>query len=254
MMRAYGVTDRGWVRAVNQDCFAIEHDLGLLIVADGMGGHNAGEVAARLAVETVVRYVRRADNAGQQDWPFGFNPSYSIEGNLLRTAIQLANVQIRQTAQGSSAHSEMGTTIVAALTRGDRMSIAHVGDSRLYAFDGACLRRLTTDDSWTATVLAHDPCMAPAVLRHHPLCSALTSAVGARADVDVHVVDTTLSAGERLLLSTDGLHDPLDDERIERLLREGDNVATLPESLVAAAMARGSRDNCTALVAEYVAD
>jgi protein phosphatase len=254
MVRAYGVTDRGRVRTLNEDCFAIDEDLGLFIVADGMGGHNAGEVAARLAVDAVIDYVRHAQQAQNQHWPFGFNPSFSVDGNLLRTAIQLANARILQTAAASHAHTGMGTTIVAALVRGALISVAHVGDSRMYLFDGSRLRLLTADDSWTAAVLAREPRATAAILKHHPLRNALTSAVGARADLDVHVVETSLCVGELLLLSTDGLHDPLDDLHIERVLREGQSVASLPESLVSAALARGSRDNCTALVAEYLPD
>src|SRR5262245_41383320 len=109
MVRAYGVTDRGGVRAINEDCFAIHEELGLLIVADGMGGHNAGEVAARLAVDTVTDYVRHARQVEHQEWPFGFNPSFSIDGNLLRTAIQLANTHVLQAAAASHARSGMGT-------------------------------------------------------------------------------------------------------------------------------------------------
>jgi serine/threonine protein phosphatase PrpC len=148
----------------------------------------------------------------------------------------------------------MGTTIVAALVRGAGVAVAHVGDSRLYLFDGRRLRLLTDDDSWSSAILAQDPQATPSMLKHHPMRNALTSAVGVRADVDVHVVETTLSTGELLVLSTDGVHDPLDDTRIERILRSGHDISAMPDSLVSTALALGSRDNCTALVAEYVPD
>jgi serine/threonine protein phosphatase PrpC len=148
----------------------------------------------------------------------------------------------------------MGTTIVAALVRGAHVAVAHVGDSRLYLFDGRSLRLLTDDDSWTSAILAQDPRATPAMLKHHPLRNALTSAVGIRADVDVHLVETTLSTGELLVLSTDGVHDPLDDDRIAGILRRGHHLSAMPDSLVSSALALGSRDNCTALVGEYVPD
>jgi protein phosphatase len=254
MVRAYGVTEKGGIRPINEDCFVIEERLGLFIVADGMGGHNAGEVAARLAVDTVTNYVRHAEEVEHQHWPFGFNPSFSVDGNLLRTAIHLANTQILQAAADSHLKAGMGTTIVAALVRGGHVAVAHVGDSRLYLFDGRRLRLVTDDDSWTSAILAQDPRATPAMLKHHPLRNALTSAVGVRADIDVHVADTTLCTGDLLVLSTDGVHDPLDDARIEGILRHGHHIAALPDSLVSTALALGSRDNCTALVGEYVPD
>ena len=138
MLRAYGVTDKGRVRATNEDYFVIDESLGLAVAADGMGGHNAGEVAARLAVDTIVEFVsdvlvRRGGRGPGLDetWPFGLDPALSEGGNLLRTAIHLANVQILEMASTSDAYAGMGTTVVAALLVGDRISIGHVGDSRV---------------------------------------------------------------------------------------------------------------------------
>src|SRR5207245_21154 len=151
-----------------------------------MGGHNAGEVAARLAVGAVVEYLREATLPSQPagetiGWPFGFDPSLSKAGNLLRTAIQVANIQILEAAVASEEYSGMGTTIVAALVEGPTLSVAHVGDSRLYLFAGDRLRQLTSDDSWLASVLAQDPRVDPEMLQNHPMRNELTSAVGARA-------------------------------------------------------------------------
>ena len=123
MLRAQGVTATGRVRQTNEDCFVIDERLGLCLVADGMGGHNAGEVAARLAVGAVLEYVREAvlppapagETAGGL---LGFDPALSKAGNLLRTAIQLANIQILEAAGASEEYSGMGTTIVAAIVEG----------------------------------------------------------------------------------------------------------------------------------------
>jgi len=249
------------VRPINEDCFAIQEELGLCVIADGMGGHNAGEVAARLAVDTVVAVVSEwsATPSGERSrsaeavalHPFGLDPSLSDDGNVLRTAILLANAHILETAVTAEHYAGMGTTIVATRAAGGRLSVAHVGDSRLYVYAGDRLRQVTRDDSWVATVLANDPQADPLLLQHHPMRNALTNVVGARPRTDVHVVEESLAGGARLLLTTDGVHGVLDDEHLERLMREEDHSRELAERVVAAAIARGSRDNCTAIVARY---
>jgi PPM family protein phosphatase len=259
VLRAQGVTDKGRVRQTNEDCFVIDERLGLCLVADGMGGHNAGEVASRLAVCAVVEYLREAallsEPAGEASvWPFGFDPSLSKAGNLLRTAIQVANIQILEAAVTSEEYSGMGTTIVAALVEGPTLSVAHVGDSRLYLFAGDRLRQLTPDDSWLASVLARDPQVDPEMLQNHPMRNALTSAVGASARADVHVVEEALRGGELFAMTTDGVHGALDDVRIQRLLAEGGDPAAMATDLVHSALARGSRDNCTAIVGKYLSE
>ena len=153
-------------------------------------------------------------------------------------------------AATSEAYAGMGTTVVAACswrTIGCRWATsATAGCTR----SGGRLRQLTDDDSWVATVLAQNPETDPALLQHHPMRNALTNVVGARPRVDVHVVEETLSGGERFLLTTDGVHGVLDERQLERLIVEGGRIAAaMPAALVSAALARGSRDNCTAIVA-----
>ena len=247
MLRAYGISDKGRVRPTNEDCFATDEELGLCVVADGMGGHNAGEVAARLAVDTVVEAVR--DGAGGS--PFGVDPSLSTAGNRLRTAIYLAHARILETAIVEHEYAGMGTTVVAARVAGERVAVGHAGDSRLYLFSNGRLRRLTDDDSWMATMLAHDPDADPIVLQHHPMRSALTNVVGLRSRAQVHIVEEALTGGELLLLTTDGVHGVLDDRRIGQLLHDEEDLKETAGAFLSAALARGSRDNCTAIVARY---
>ena len=261
MLRAYGLTDKGRVRPTNEDCFAIQEDLGLCVIADGMGGHNAGEVAARLAVDAVVDFVaqwgashRSASLSGERSidaWPFGYDEALSADGNLLRTAIHLANVQILEAAITSDGCVGMGTTIVAARAIGGRLSVAHVGDSRLYLAAGRQIRQVTQDDSWMVSMLAHDPEADPLLLQHHPLRHALTNVVGARARTDVHVVEHALAGGELMLLTTDGVHGVLDESRIARILLDDEDPGAIAHGAIKAALARGSLDNCTAVVARY---
>src|SRR5262245_43169782 len=185
MFHAYGVSERGRIRPTNEDCFSISPELQLCIVADGMGGHNAGEVAARLAVDAMVDYLAEAgnpsaagshyDSGGVSRWPLGFDPSLSEGGNLLRTAVYLANIRSLETAVLSREYAGMGTTIVAGLVRDGRLSVAHVGDSRLYLLSEGRLRQLTADDSWVATTMARGEQPEPAFLRHHPMRHALTN-------------------------------------------------------------------------------
>lgn len=259
MLRAYGVTDRGRVRPTNEDCFGIIPHLQLCVVADGMGGHKAGEVAAQLAVDTIAEYLssrKTAANSGfsrMSSWPFGFDPSLSDAGNLLRTAVHMANMRILEAAITAHEYSGMGTTIVAALVRDGRLSVAHVGDSRLYVQHRGKLRQLTSDDSWVASVLASDPQADRGLLQHHPMRHALTNVVGTSPRTDVHVTEEILAGGELIALTTDGVHGVLDDGRLQDVLTNAADVADIAPGLVRAALARGSRDNCTAVVAEYVA-
>jgi PPM family protein phosphatase len=263
-LRAYGLTDKGRIRPTNEDCFAIREDLGLCVIADGLGGHNAGEVAARLAVDAVVEYVgehhARCADAGLSErgshhpelWPFGFDPSVSPDGNLLRTAVHAADLQIREMAIASEDCAGMGTTIVAVRVASGRLSVAHAGDSRLYLLAGGTLRQVTQDDSWIAAMLADDPDADPAVLALHPMRNALTNVVGAKSRTEVHVVEHTLAGGELLLLSTDGVHGVLDGRRIEEMVREEGEPRAIAHAIVSSALTRGSRDNCTAVVARCV--
>jgi protein phosphatase len=260
VLLAHGVTEKGQVRPTNEDYFVIDEPLRLCVVADGMGGHNAGEVAARMAVDGIVEFVRGSVRRGDAHaglsidatWPFGVDPKLSESGNLLRTAIHLANVQILEAAAEGEEYAGMGTTVVAALVADGRLSVAHVGDSRLYLVASGGIRQVTHDDSWVATVLAQNPEADPAMLQHHPMRNALTNVVGARPRVDVHVVEEMLAGGERLLLSTDGVHGVLDESQLERIVADGRDLAGVPRKLVTTALARGSRDNCTAIVAEYI--
>ena len=175
MLRAHGVTNRGRVRPTNEDCYGIDHELRLCVIADGMGGHRAGEVAARMAVEAVIEYV--SQSAVTTTWPFGFDQAISEAGNLLRTAVHVANARIFEAACTTPDYFGMGTTAVAVLERDGVLSVAHVGDSRLYVFAEQRLRQMTDDDSWAASVLARDPQLDAAALQAHPMRNALTNVV-----------------------------------------------------------------------------
>jgi protein phosphatase len=248
MLLAAGSTDKGRVRAVNEDRFAIDSALRLCIVADGMGGHKAGEVASTLAIDAILDYLRAPRLLC---WPFGFEPDVSETGNRLRTAIHLANVRLLELSDTCSEYAGMGTTIVATLIDDAQVVIGHVGDSRVYRYRAGRLTRLTQDDSWLAQTLAQNPDADPEMFRNHPMRNVITNVVGATTCTDVHVIEHPLEDGDLFLLVTDGVHGVIDDRQLEQMLREGCEPAALSAEFVQAAIERGSRDNCTALVAKY---
>ena len=246
-----GSQRQGPVRPTNQDRFAIDEDLRLCVIADGMGGHNAGEIAAHTAVDAVLDVVRDRQRAG---WPFGFDPALSEAGNLIRTAIHVANLQIVEQAGHSSACAGMGTTIVAALVVDGRLSVGHVGDSRLYRLAGGRLRQLTGDDSWMASVMANDPRANVSLLEYHPMRHVLTNVVGSRRRTDVHVVEEPLARGDRLLLTTDGVHGVLDDRRLERLLVDPDDRWARPPLSSAPPSREAAATTARPLLLKYLPD
>jgi protein phosphatase len=249
MLRAFGVTDKGRVRPTNEDCYGIDSELTLCVVADGMGGHNAGEVASNMAVETIVKCIRTSTIHAA--WPFGFDSSISAAGNLLGTAVHVANKQIFDAATANQAYLGMGTTVVATIVRDGVLSIAHAGDSRLYLYDDGILTQLTEDDSWLAAVLAQDPKTDLQLLKQHPMRHALTTVVGSRPQMVVHLQEKTLKGGERLVLTTDGVHGVIEQNQLVRMVESHDDPEMLARSLIDVALASGSRDNCTVVVGDY---
>jgi protein phosphatase len=235
------------VRRTNEDALFVDESLGLLIVADGMGGHAAGEVASRLAVEAVVGFIRRTTEDHEQSWPYGIDSTLSFNANRLRTAVHLANRRVFREAESHDDYTGMGTTIVAALLLDNLLSIAHVGDSRMYHASNNHLLQLTRDDSWAARVLVQPVVAAKADL--HPMRNVLTNVLGARDTTDIHVQERLVAPDDLLLLCTDGLHGALEDEAIQALLTPRAAMERTAEALVRAALERGSRDNVTALVA-----
>jgi serine/threonine protein phosphatase PrpC len=249
IIRAAGCSDRGAVRRTNEDAVFKDEALGLLIVADGMGGHAAGEVASRLAVDAVVGFIRRTSEDHEHSWPYGIDSSVSFNANRLRTAVHLANRRVFREAENHDDYTGMGTTIVAALVSEGTMSIAHVGDSRMYSAFNGQLVQLTRDDSWAATVLGQHPLDGAA--DQHPMRHVLTNVLGARDQTEIHIQERQVLPGELLLLCTDGLHGSVEDRVIHELLTHRGPIDRIAEALVHAAIERGSRDNVTALVAVY---
>lgn len=251
MLEAHGLSDRGPVRKSNEDCFVSDPSLRLFVVADGMGGHSAGEVASNLAVETIVGFIQRTEEDAEFSWPYGIEPSLSFSGNRLRTAVHLANRRVFRAAERYDEYTGMGTTVVAALITDARMAVANAGDSRLYLFSAGTLTQLTRDDTWAATVLASrgsaEVAAAPESMRR-----VLTNVIGAREQTDVRITEHDLAAGDAILLCSDGLHSVLDDRTMEAVVATGDTAAEIVPRLIQKALAQGARDNLTAVCARFV--
>jgi PPM family protein phosphatase len=231
---------------MNQDHHGWWPELGLFVVADGMGGHNAGEVASQLAVETIHGFI--AESAGNPDitWPFGIELKDSIDLNRLNTAVRLANRKIYSEGNKSPALNGMGTTVVAALVDGDRMTLVSVGDSRIYRFRRGSLEQLTKDDTWLASVLGQKQAEDADPL--HPLRHVLTSVVGTKDDVKPGSREEQLIPGDTFVMCTDGVHGRLDGAALTSVLAASPTAAEGAANLVHEAITRGSTDNATALV------
>jgi protein phosphatase len=253
MFNACGVSEAG-LRRANEDGFVSDPALRLFAVADGMGGHQAGEVASRLAIEAVTTFIRRSSEDTDFTWPYGIDDSLSFDGNRLRTAIHLGNRRVFRAAESRDDYSGMGTTITAVLINRSQLSIGSVGDSRLYVFRNGALEQVTRDDSWTAALLAHDPTVDPKQLASHALRNVLTNALGARDHVDLRIIERPIASGDVLLLCSDGLHGVLGHDQIRRILEHTTAPDAAARELVDAALTGGSRDNVTALVVRYEAD
>jgi PPM family protein phosphatase len=251
-LTAYGVTHPGRVRPNNEDALLWDVAAGLFMVADGMGGHQAGEVASKMAVETVQSFLEASKGDHDLTWPFGFDPALSMNANRLVTAVRLANRKVYQAGEGKPDLAGMGTTIVVALIDATTLTFCGVGDSRIYLLSGSALQQITHDDSWVATVLARDPEFDRAQLAHHPMRHVLTNVLGAREDTEVEIGERPLAPGEQLLLCSDGLYGGLDDASMQILLGGPGKLDELGERLVATSLERGGTDNITAVLVRAV--
>jgi PPM family protein phosphatase len=244
-LTAGGRTEIG-PRSLNQDWLEWDLGLGLFVVADGMGGHNAGEVASHLAVRAIHEFVTESESGSDITWPFPYETGHSVDANRLLTAVRLANRRVYDKGCGDEALEGMGTTVVAVLVNGDHAVLVGVGDSRIYRFRDDQLEQLTSDDTWLSAVIGvSDDDRANS---NHPLKHVLTSVVGTRDDLRPDAREELLRPGDRLVLCSDGVHGRLDAAAITTILRAGGTPEQVASALVEEALARRTSDNATALV------
>jgi protein phosphatase len=238
---AFGLSDVGRRRDTNEDEFILDPRHGIYAVADGMGGHAAGEIASRLAIETLVEGMRRdcwsATSADQGE-----------ASHRLAEAVEAANRKICESVLDHKEQRGMGTTVVALLALQDRAVIGHVGDSRAYLLRDSTLTRLTNDHSWVNEQVRMG-LMSDAVAQRHPMRNIVTRALGSKNDVAVDLTEERFQSGDVFLLCSDGLNTMLTDDEIRALLaRHADDPKRACEALVAAANEKGGEDNTTVIV------
>jgi serine/threonine protein phosphatase PrpC len=253
MIEAHGRTDVGRRRKINEDSFLVSPEASLYAVCDGMGGHNAGEVASRMAIETIASFVEKSAVEKEITWPWGLDPALSFDANRLRTAIKLANARVFQAADNREELAGMGTTVVAAVVSGDTMTVGSAGDSRCYLVRGNRLLQLTRDDSWVSAALGEGILNSDDV-EHHPLRNVITKAVGARDSIDIDTIEHKLEPADVVLLCSDGLHGMINDQELARvLLPVPASLEQATARLVDAANEAGGRDNVSVVLLRYSA-
>ena len=242
-------SDTGLVREHNEDSVSINSALGCMVLADGMGGYQAGEVASEIATTTISNEISRRlaqTELGQK----ATNSPYHHASLLLQQAILSANREIYQSAQDNSDYYGMGTTVVAALFYDNSISIAHVGDSRLYRLCKDELKPLTADHSVLQELLEHGLC-TPEQARNSPNKNLVTRALGVNPDVEVSLQENLVVFDDIYLLCSDGLNDMLEDDVIASvLLKHKDDLAEAAEALVAKANEAGGMDNISVVLAQ----
>ena len=243
-----GKTDVGRKRSGNEDSLCVAEDLGLFLVADGMGGHAAGEVASRLAVETIQEWMRKYVRGESTALVGQSLTGASDRSNWLLSSIRRASRMIFDAAQAGKEYAGMGTTLVAALTIGDRVALAHVGDSRIYRVRDDQIVQLSKDHSYIQMQIERGIISAEdaqgSQYRH-----LITRALGLKESVEVDLAEHDVLAGDLLLLCSDGLSDLLEDEEMLAAIREhADDPEKACQALIDQANFKGGDDNITVLL------
>jgi protein phosphatase len=244
-----GMTDVGCVRKHNEDSFLMSQDLGLFIVADGLGGHAAGEVASQIVVESMGRFV--ADTVEQErTWPVDYDAGISFNANRLKAAITLSDKAIAEDIRSNPERETMGSTVVAAIVASGKATLAHVGDSRAYLLSPEGIRQITRDHSWVAEQVANG-ILTPSEARVHPFRNVITQALGNGGELDVEIQEMDLPESERLLLCSDGLSGMVPDQQIWEIVSGAANLQSAVEALISAARAAGGEDNISAILVGF---
>ncbi len=254
MIEHAALTDQGRKRKNNQDAFGLNPDTMLLVVADGMGGHAAGETASELTVKTIDDFVTLAATSRELTWPFGYDVHTDFEFNVLKTAVRLANARVRAAADEEERYSGMGSTaVVVWIYDGEKVVLTHVGDSRIYLWRDGQLRRLTDDHSLVQEQLKLGMITEDQV-RNHAFRHVVTQAIGSKDHPDVDVQSRDLLPGDLLLLCCDGLTDQLEDSEIAEILSGNPGLSEACRELIQKANEAGGEDNITVALVRRKSD
>jgi protein phosphatase len=251
-IEGFGLTDLGKKRKLNEDSLGLFPENGLYVVADGMGGHAGGEIASRLAVDSVEEFIKLSANRDDITWPFEIDESKSKDENRLNVAIRLANSRIFQEALINKKLNGMGTTIVTALFAESHLYIGHVGDSRAYLIKNDEIKQLTDDHSVVYEQMRLGV-LSKEDAKTHSLRNVLTKALGTEPDIRVDMRAEKAEAGNIYLFCTDGLTNMLTDEEMHNIVKnEGNNIENACRELIAAANRNGGIDNITVIILKIV--
>lgn len=250
-IQSFGLSDVGKLREHNEDTIGIDNDIGLFVLADGMGGYNAGEIASGLAVKTIMSLVKEAYE--YQNMSLGDKEmNLSRPGIVLRDAISRANKIIYQTAKNQPNYEGMGTTVVACLFRDNHVSVAHVGDSRLYILRNQKFDQVTLDHSLIQELMdrgfySEDESLYAASKNY------VTRALGIDNQVDVEIHEYPVNQSDRFLLCSDGLSDMIDNEAIKTALSAPDgNLEAIANNLIELSNQNGGRDNISVILTDII--
>lgn len=249
---AAGRTDVGCVRKHNEDNFLIDSELGLFIVADGLGGHAAGEVASQIVVDKMGQFVSQTVEQ-DRTWPLEYDVNLAYDANRLKVALLLTDQAILDDIHSNPERESMGSTVVACLVHSGRATLVHVGDSRAYLLNQQGIQQVTRDHSWVAEQVANG-ILTPDEARKHPFRNVITQALGNGADLDIAVQEIQIEEMDRLLLCSDGLSGMVSDRDIWRVVQGNPSLQSAAEQLIAMARENGGEDNITVVIVGFEPD
>jgi PPM family protein phosphatase len=250
MVLASGLSDPGCKRSDNQDRISIELQPSVFVVADGMGGEQCGGLAAEIAVDTVVAYLRTPKNESDE-WPFGYDRRLDLAANGVSNAIRLANLRILERSKQIPECTGMGSTISVVGLQGKTATIGTIGDSRVYLYRPNTLLQLTKDDSVVAKLVDAGE-ISPEDAPMHPMRNVLTQAAGKSERVLPQTKQIELQHADRLLMSSDGLHGVLSHNALSDILSTGDDLEVTARKFVSEARKLGAPDNVSCVLIEYL--
>ena len=247
-LEAAASSHAGQVRQDNEDVFGLFLDQRLFVVADGMGGRAAGEIAAQLAVDAVEAFFREHHSTPAEAWPFPLDARYSRAVNLLRVGLKVANRRIREEAQKDPAWHRMGATIAALAFDEDHLVAAHAGDVRIYRIRQRTISRLTRDHSIAEELRSAQAALPPEDLAALGNRNVITRALGSKPDVEPTVYLNSFAEGDVYLLCSDGLWNCLPDDRIATVVLGQADLEAACHALIEEGNQAGAPDNLTALL------
>lgn len=242
-----GETNVGRKRNHNEDNFSIVPEYGLFLVADGMGGHACGEVASKMAVDSMIEFFQQTQEDPERTWPYKMDRSKGYEENRLITGIKLANLRIYETGQREMKKRNMGTTFCGIFTANDGVYVAHVGDSRVYRYREGKLECLTEDHSLLNDYIKMKK-LTPEEIAAFPHKNVIVRALGMKETVKVDTRFEVPKHNDTFLLCSDGLSGPVTDDEMAEILRAEGDLRAAAAKLIERANEHGGPDNVTCVL------